>query len=249
MASDPVGFLKRGAIKAAFGPVNSAAKSALNAVPIGFVRDIAQAVRQRIWDWATSEDDKLPTEAAGGTASGLVGFAAAHYGTWKQMFPWMTIGGWRARGSVPGSDHPKGKALDLMTASGTVAHQIISRFLGQTGAKYWIWNRQFASAATGWRPRGYSGPSPHTDHVHLSYYHNGGRIAEDITGVGHSTGRMYGFQSGENVIPRAGHRGRGGDTYNFHFPNYVGNRSELVSAINHELDRGARLGAHGKRGL
>jgi hypothetical protein len=91
MASDPVGFLKRGAIKAAFGPVNSAAKSALNAVPIGFVRDIAQAVRQRIWDWATSEDDKLPTEAAGGTASGLVGFAAAHYGSWKQMFPWMTI--------------------------------------------------------------------------------------------------------------------------------------------------------------
>jgi hypothetical protein len=118
------------------------------------------------------------------------------------MFPWMTIGGWRSRGSVPGSDHPKGKALDLMTGSSAVANQIIGRFLGQAGAKYWIWNRQFASAATGWRARSYSGPSPHTDHVHLSYFHNGGRLPEDITGVGNRTGRFYGLQGGEQVIAR-----------------------------------------------
>ncbi len=110
----------------------------------------------------------------GGSAAGLVGFAREARLLFGNMFPWMTIGGWRATGSVPGSDHPKGKALDLMTRDGFVAQQIISAFRQLAGAKYWIWNRQIATAAGGWTPRSYSGPSPHTDHVHLSFFGSGG---------------------------------------------------------------------------
>jgi hypothetical protein len=54
---------------------------------------------------------------------------------------------------------------------------------------------------------------------------------------------------GVGMSPHAGMGGGMVVQNTFNFPNYVGNRSELVSAINHELDRGARLGAHGKRGL
>jgi tape measure domain-containing protein len=124
----------------------------------------------------------------GGTARGLVGFAANAFGFWRSMFPGMTIGGWRATGSVPGSDHPKGKALDLMTTSSQVATQIISNFVTQPGAKYWIWNRQIAQASGGWRPHYYSGPSPHTDHVHLSYYDRGGWLLPGMLGA-NTTGR------------------------------------------------------------
>lgn len=137
----------------------------------------------------------------GGSAAGLVGFAASAFEQFRRMFPSMTIGGWRARGSVPGSDHPKGKALDLMTGMGHVAAQIISLFLGQPGAKYWIWNRQIASAP-GWQPRAYSGPSPHTDHVHLSYYRQGTSYVP--------SDRLAFLHRGEAVIPARENIRRGG---------------------------------------
>jgi len=228
---DIAGFVRKGAAMAVFAGPNKIAEAALNGIPWKFARDLGQGARQWFYDWVKGEDNKLPDPAAGpggGSARGLVGYAAQYMPMWKSMFPWMTIGGWRARGSVPGSDHPKGKALDLMTGSGAVANQIISTFLGQAGAKYWIWNRQFASAAGGWRPRGYSGPSPHTDHVHLSYFHNGGQLREDITGIGHRTGRFYGMQSGENVLPR----GVSGGTYAPTINIYTGaDPQQVVEAI------------------
>jgi tape measure domain-containing protein len=129
----------------------------------------------------------------GGSARGLVGFAKMAMGVFRGMFPGMTIGGWRARGSVPGSDHPKGKALDLMTGSGAIASMIISVFRSMMGAKYWIWNRQIASAP-GWDPRAYSGPSPHTDHVHLSFFRKGGIATKATPGV-------FGEAGPEALIP------------------------------------------------
>jgi hypothetical protein len=104
-----------------------------------------------------------------GTSSRLVGNAKRAYFAFRAAFPGMTIGGWRATGSVPGSDHPKGLALDLMTTHDPTARKIILMFRSQPGAKYWIWNRQAAYASNGWRVVPYTGPSPHTDHVHLSY--------------------------------------------------------------------------------
>jgi hypothetical protein len=129
----------------------------------------------------------------GGSAKGLVGYASTAFQFFKDMFPGMTIGGWRATGSVPGSDHPKGKALDLMTGSNAIAQRIISMFMDLPGKKYWIWNRQIATASGGWQPRPYSGPSPHTDHVHLSFYKQGAwKLLEDQLGYLHK---------GEMVVP------------------------------------------------
>jgi TP901 family phage tail tape measure protein len=178
--------VQRGALKAAFSPFNNAAKNALNTLPDFFLRDVAQAFRRLIWDVVTGADSGFPEDTGSGlgaSAAGLVGFAARAMAVFKQMFPGMTIGGWRAKGSVPGSDHPKGKALDLMTTNPMVANTIIGKFLTMEGRKYWIWNRRIATASGGFNPRGYSGPSPHTDHVHLSFYKHGGQIPSLASGL------------------------------------------------------------------
>jgi hypothetical protein len=81
-----------------------------------------------------------------------------------------SVGGWRSKGSVPGSDHPKGRALDFMTSNvktGTaLAHDLI-RNAKKWSVTYVIWNRYIWTPGRGWRK--YSGPSPHTDHVHASF--------------------------------------------------------------------------------
>jgi hypothetical protein len=189
-----------------------------------FVRDAGVSVIEKMYQWAKGKtqehQDSLGSGLGGGaSAKGLVGNALTAMGIFRRMFPNMTIGGWRAHGSVPGSDHPHGKALDLMTGSGSVAQKIISTFMGQAGKKYWIWNRQIATSSGGFMPRPYHGPSPHTDHVHLSYYKRGGitgyangtgagGLPEDIMGIGPS-GRRYKLHRGEEVTPK-GEGGRGG---------------------------------------
>lgn len=84
-----------------------------------------------------------------------------------------SIGG-RGPGSVPGSDHPKGLALDFMInnipngkARGTsLANDVIKNYKAWN-VKYVIWNRYIWFPGRGWHK--YSGPSPHTDHVHVSF--------------------------------------------------------------------------------
>jgi hypothetical protein len=139
------------------------------------------------------------------------------------LFPGITIGGWRARGSVPGSDHPRGKALDFMTSNLGTGAAAIRWFLGpgrSLGPKYWIWQRQIATAAGGWKPRRYSGPSPHTDHVHMSFFNRGGPVRsfasggllpdEPIVGVGLRTGQRITLnENGREAVVPAG----GGNTY------------------------------------
>jgi hypothetical protein len=156
----------------------------------------------------------------GGGGSGslyrMVGNARNAMIFWRNLFPGMVLGGWRATGSVPGSDHPKGLAIDLMTTNKAL-HELIIR-IGKTlpGAKYWI-SYSRIGMAPGWGVRPYSGPSPHTDHVHWSYYHRGGRLPEDVIGMG-SSGRAYAFQGGETVTPRDG----GGVHLHFHGNVYGG---------------------------
>jgi hypothetical protein len=98
----------------------------------------------------------------------LVGNAASAYPVLKARFPSLAMHGWRATGSVPGSDHPKGLAIDVMTANAFVHVQVILAFRGLPGAKYWISRGQRAQAPQ-WAIEPYTGPSPHTDHVHLSF--------------------------------------------------------------------------------
>lgn len=93
--------------------------------------------------------------------------AAEHFGPAHDI---SSVGGWRSKGSVPGSDHPKGLALDFMTRSRATGDALAADVLRNAQAwnvKYVIWFRQIWSPGKGWRP--YSGPSSHTDHVHVSF--------------------------------------------------------------------------------
>lgn len=100
------------------------------------------------------------------TASKAADYFGSKYGI-------KTIGG-KGPGSVPGSDHPKGRALDYMInnikngkAVGTsLANDVIAHYK-QWNVKYVIWNRYIWQPGIGWKP--YHGPSPHTDHVHVSF--------------------------------------------------------------------------------
>lgn len=80
-----------------------------------------------------------------------------------------SIGGWRAFGSVPNSDHPKGLAVDYM-CSIPVGERIVADVLAHWNdynVSYVIHNRRIWYSPT--RSQVYVGPSPHTDHVHVSY--------------------------------------------------------------------------------
>lgn len=97
---------------------------------------------------------------------------AADY--WGSKYGIKTIGGYREHGSVPGSDHPKGRALDFMIndlsngkATGTaLANDVIKNYKAWN-VSYVIWNRYIWFPGRGWKK--YNGPSPHTDHVHVSF--------------------------------------------------------------------------------
>lgn len=89
---------------------------------------------------------------------------------WGSKYGIGNIGGWREHGSVPESDHPKGKALDFMTKNskqGTALANDVVQNYKSWNVKYVIWNRHIWSPSRGWRK--YNGPSDHTDHVHVSF--------------------------------------------------------------------------------
>lgn len=95
---------------------------------------------------------------------------AAAAGFFGSKYGIKNIGGWRARGSVPNSDHPKGRALDYMIKNkkqGTaLAHDIIRNYK-RWHVTYVIWNRYIWTPRGGWKR--YRGPSTHEDHVHVSF--------------------------------------------------------------------------------
>ena len=96
----------------------------------------------------------------------------------------MTVGceaaaRWRAYGSVPGSDHPKGRAIDVMTWSNRSLGWRIANWAvanaGALGVKYVIFNARIWTRSRGWHA--YRHPSDpcncnptlrHDDHVHIS---------------------------------------------------------------------------------
>ena len=101
------------------------------------------------------------------------------YGLVERIFDVHSIGGWRAYGSVPGSDHPKGKAIDVMTWSNRSLGWRIANWAvanaGALGVKYVIFNGRIWTRGRGWH--GYRHPSDpcncnptlrHDDHVHIS---------------------------------------------------------------------------------
>ena len=101
------------------------------------------------------------------------------YGLVERIFDVHSIGGWRPYGSVPGSDHPKGRAIDVMTWSNrSLGWRIASWAVANAGAlgvKYVIFNGRIWTRSRGWHA--YRHPSDpcncnptlrHDDHVHIS---------------------------------------------------------------------------------
>jgi septal ring factor EnvC (AmiA/AmiB activator) len=101
------------------------------------------------------------------------------YGLVVRTFDVHSIGGWRPYGSVPGSDHPRGRALDVMTWSNrSLGWRIANWAAGNAwalGVKYVIFNGRIWTRGRGWHA--YRHPSDpcncnptlrHDDHVHIS---------------------------------------------------------------------------------
>jgi len=165
---------------------------------LGQIKNISQSATVLSQIMATNHADKLaqinqealekalkgvnPQFTSGNTNAGasthykLKGIAkdvasAADY--WGSQYGIKTIYG-LGPGSVPGSDHPKGLALDFMinnlknghNTGTSLANSLIKNYKAWN-VKYVIWNKYIWSPSKGWRP--YHGPSPHTDHVHVSF--------------------------------------------------------------------------------
>lgn len=132
----------------------------------------------------------MPASAApGATATYNLGEVQPHVRAAAEYFGpshnITNVGGWRATGSVPNSDHPKGLALDFMTRSKQTGDQLVRDLMDGAktwGIKYIIWYRQIWHASTG-KWTAYSGPSPHTDHVHASFLEKPGGKLPDPGGV------------------------------------------------------------------
>lgn len=55
-----------------------------------------------------------------------------------------------------------------MDKDGVDVWEVIGAFQRHPSSHYWIYNRQIADKDSGWRRQPYSGPNPHTEHVHFS---------------------------------------------------------------------------------
>jgi septal ring factor EnvC (AmiA/AmiB activator) len=101
------------------------------------------------------------------------------YGLVVRIFDVHSIGGWRPYGSVPGSDHPRGRAIDVMTWSNRSLGWRIATWAASNAwaldVKYVIFNGRIWTRSRGWH--GYRHPSDpcncnptlrHDDHVHIS---------------------------------------------------------------------------------
>lgn len=106
--------------------------------------------------------------------------------TYGPKFGIKTIYGVGA-GSVPGSDHPKGLALDFMInnipSGKSVGDALAAALLADPSVKYVIWYRQINTKdGRGWRT--YVGPRSHTDHVHASFNPSGTSTGGTATQIG-----------------------------------------------------------------
>lgn len=62
-------------------------------------------------------------------------------------------------------------AIDVMFPVGTKASAVVNAAIGRSDLAYVIHNRTIWSALRNWRPVRYTGPDPHTNHVHISSLH------------------------------------------------------------------------------
>jgi hypothetical protein len=95
------------------------------------------------------------------------------------------IGGKATSGHITNSDHYTGLAIDVMTLSSGKGPMIAEYALTNAQrlhVKYVIHNRRIYDVrdGKGWQP--YHGTSPHTDHVHISFFATGGNETYKMSG-------------------------------------------------------------------
>jgi len=101
----------------------------------------------------------------------------------KDRFDISNIGGFATTGHITNSDHYRGLALDVMTS---IRGQEVANWAQANAQRlsitYIIWNRRIWDSrnSKGWQP--YSGTSPHTDHVHLSFFPTAGDGSPPVEG-------------------------------------------------------------------
>jgi septal ring factor EnvC (AmiA/AmiB activator) len=145
---------------------------------------LARLARERV---AASRPTVISSDSDGGHLGGpnttsynyLTPNGKRVYGLVVRIFDVHSIGGWRPYGSVPGSDHPRGRAIDVMTWSNRSLGWRIARWASGNAwaldVKYVIFNGRIWTRGRGWH--GYRHPSDpcncsptlrHDDHVHIS---------------------------------------------------------------------------------
>jgi tape measure domain-containing protein len=84
-----------------------------------------------------------------------------------------TIGGWRPPDGY--NEHSSGKASDVMIRSSAEGYALLPNVLKRPGVEYIIWDQKT------WFPNGaskpYTGPNPHTDHLHVKTFNTGGPVS------------------------------------------------------------------------
>jgi TP901 family phage tail tape measure protein len=154
----------------------------------GAIGDLLKSVPKKAIDVAAEGLKKMfgfgegSGTGSGGSANGLRSNVAAARNFIMNTFGVRNIGGYSYRnvaGTNKLSDHATGRALDVMTSNGPLGFAIAEWFLNNPGAfgtKYAIFKQQIKSVGGSWRRMADRG-SPtqnHLDHVHLSYFDQGG---------------------------------------------------------------------------
>jgi septal ring factor EnvC (AmiA/AmiB activator) len=129
------------------------------------------------------EDEQGPAGPSAASYQRLTPTAKRLYGLVTRIFDIHAIGGWRRSGSVPGSDHPRGRALDVFVSYPSVQGRALGWRVANWAAdnawaldvKYVIFNGRIWTGDQGWHS--YRHPSDpcncnptlrHDDHVHIS---------------------------------------------------------------------------------
>lgn len=245
------GTVFRKALELGFAPFNTIAKAGLNALPnpLG-VRDIAQGLRETLWQWVKGADSALPAADVGGGTGRGAGFGglqpafAAQIRQLISLYGGHLVSGWRsgasqralyaayaARGFAPPrvarpgtSMHERGLAADMSRPYGP-----LSRFAHQLGLKApvpgepWHWQPGWTTSRSLYARGGIVG------------YQHGGMVGRDGLGYLHR---------GEEVVPA--NKTRATTVINVHVDGSVISERGLVDALNRQLDRGARLGKNGR---
>ncbi len=67
---DVAGAIRKGAVMAAFAPINAAADALINEIPIKFLKDTLRELKNDVYDWAQGKDDGIPEAYRGALIRG-----------------------------------------------------------------------------------------------------------------------------------------------------------------------------------